>query len=115
MRVFFVLLLSIFSFFVRAEDSYDQEKIKERIRPVGEVRVQAQPSVNDKKALKQDKGKSVYEHYCIICHQDGVAGSPKFGNEKDWQARMNGKKISDLVASAVKGLNAMPSKGTCTE
>lgn len=64
---------------------------------------------------KQEAGKGTYEQFCIICHQDGVAGAPKFQNEKDWGPRLKDRKIEDLVKSAQKGLNLMPAKGTCTE
>lgn len=65
--------------------------------------------------VKAEEGKETYEHFCITCHQDGIAGAPKFRNKKEWDARLSGKKIEDLVDSAVNGLNTMPPQGTCTE
>ncbi len=58
-------------------------------------------------------GKEIYENYCTICHQSGLAGAPKFQSSTDWLKRCEAKKISGLVKSAIKGLNAMPAKGTC--
>lgn len=65
--------------------------------------------------LAAEAGQDTYEHFCITCHQDGVAGAPKFRDNKDWAPRLSGRTIDDLVASAVKGLNTMPPQGTCTE
>jgi cytochrome c5 len=60
-------------------------------------------------------GKSIYEQYCIVCHRDGVAGAPKWRDPKDWNARLSGRGLSDLLASSLKGLNAMPARGTCMD
>ena len=64
---------------------------------------------------KQIEGQATYDEFCVICHQGGVAGAPRFENEKDWKPRLTGKTIDDLVESATKGLNIMPEKGTCVE
>ncbi len=55
----------------------------------------------------------VYEQYCVVCHQNGLMGAPKFQSKKDWDARKKDKKA--LILSAMKGLNAMPAMGTCYE
>lgn len=62
---------------------------------------------------KKEQGQEIYEQYCIVCHRDGLAGAPKFRNEQDWKPRLAGRKLDDLAASSIKGLNAMPAKGTC--
>ena len=41
--------------------------------------------------------------------------APKLKNEKDWNPSLTGRTLKDLVASSLKGLNAMPVKGTCIE
>lgn len=119
MRWKFLLLMSFFPLVMNASEVVNRDQIQERIQPVGTVRVQAQESSATGKTheneVVQNKGKDIYEHFCITCHQDGVAGAPKFHDEKDWKPRLTGKKAGDLVASAIKGLNAMPSQGTCTE
>lgn len=56
------------------------------------------------------KGKEIYGSVCVACHGTGAAGAPKFGDKTAWAPRI-GKGIDALVASATKGLNAMPPKG----
>lgn len=62
-----------------------------------------------------DKAKSIYEQHCIACHNNGVAGAPKWQDKKDWSLRLVGRTPEDLLVSAIKGLKAMPVKGTCME
>jgi cytochrome c5 len=54
-------------------------------------------------------GKTVYEATCAMCHAAGVAGAPKFGDKAAWAPRIATGKAA-LVASVVKGKNAMPPK-----
>ena len=70
---------------------------------------------DDSNNNKPEPGQETYEHFCITCHQDGVAGAPKFRDAGDWKPRLAGKTMDDLVATVTKGLNAMPPQGTCTE
>lgn len=58
-------------------------------------------------------GKEIYETHCHVCHASGLAGAPKFQEHDDWSTRCKQKHLSDLVKSAMQGLNAMPAKGTC--
>jgi cytochrome c5 len=60
-------------------------------------------------------GQVIYEKYCIVCHQDGLVGAPKFQKTTDWTPKLANKTIDELVKSAVSGLNAMPAKGSCSE
>jgi cytochrome c5 len=65
-------------------------------------------------AQARDVGVSVYNSKCIICHQSGVAGAPKLGDKAAWKPRI-ATGIDALLASAIKGKNAMPPKGTCVD
>ncbi|AQR65967.1 cytochrome c5 family protein [Aquaspirillum sp. LM1] len=56
------------------------------------------------------KGKEIYGSVCMACHDTGAAGAPKMGDKAAWAPRI-GKGLDGLVASATKGLNAMPPKG----
>jgi cytochrome c5 len=57
-----------------------------------------------------DDGESVYNAACVACHQAGVAGAPKLGDETAWAERIASGEDA-LVASVVKGKGAMPPKG----
>lgn len=59
-------------------------------------------------------GQNTYEQYCSVCHAGGLAGAPKFHSKQDWSQRCQTKHLKGLVGSAIKGINAMPSKGTCS-
>jgi|LauGreDrversion4_2_1035121.scaffolds.fasta_scaffold87759_2 cytochrome c5 len=58
-------------------------------------------------------GSEIYQTYCTVCHASGLAGAPKFQSKQDWLPRCQQKHMKGLVESAIKGLNAMPAKGTC--
>ena len=106
--------------------------IAERLKPVGEVKVDAgapapaaaapvpaeatavaaAPAAASPAAAggSTDQGKTTYEAVCIACHGAGVAGAPKAGDKAAWSARLvQGKEV--LYASALKGKGIMPAKG----
>lgn len=122
MRLSIVALLFVFSSLLYALEDIDRQQIQQRIQPVGKVHVQDQNGdaavAEEEVAAKVETkvaGQDTYEQYCITCHRDGLAGAPKFHNENDWKPRLSGRTVDDLVASSIKGLNAMPAKGTCVE
>ena len=124
MRLISVALLTVCSFSIFALDDIDRQQIQQRIQPIGKVRVQEQGNDASKtvtedestaKVETKEPGQETYEHYCIVCHRDGLAGAPKFRDATEWGPRLSGRTIDELVASATKGLNAMPPKGTCVE
>ena len=98
----------------------EKEEIRQRIAPLGTVNVtgdaapQAAPAVAATPAAKVDVGEATYKNFCVVCHAAGVAGAPKAHNAGDWAPRMK-KGLDGLVASATKGINAMPPKGTCVD
>jgi len=105
-----------------ADNDFDREQIKQRISPVGKVRVSDDKKsiapaesvlVEKKPPTEKVPGQAVYDQYCMVCHRDGLAGAPKFRVEEDWKPRLAKADIDTLTASVVKGLNAMPPKGTC--
>ncbi|WP_298622374.1 c-type cytochrome [uncultured Legionella sp.] len=124
MRLFIVALFTVISFLLFALDDIDRQQIQQRIQPIGKVRVQedgngASSTEGQDKTVEQvekkEPGQATYEQYCIVCHRDGLAGAPKFHDSNDWKPRISGRTIDELVASSVKGMNAMPAKGTCAE
>lgn len=58
-------------------------------------------------------GKKIYDTACVACHAAGVAGAPILGDKAAWAPRI-AKGLDALVESGIKGLNAMPPKGTFT-
>lgn len=56
----------------------------------------------------------VYAVGCAACHDAGVAGAPKKGNDKQWESRI-AKGIDVLVNNAWKGIGGMPAKGLCAD
>ncbi len=58
-------------------------------------------------------GEQVYQSVCVGCHMPGVAGAPKPGDSKAWNARYGGD-IEKLLVGAKKGINVMPPKGSCS-
>lgn len=65
--------------------------------------------------IDKTSGQAIYEQHCSVCHQDGVAGAPKFRDPSDWKTRLQNQTLEALTSTAIKGLNAMPAKGTCQE
>jgi len=61
-----------------------------------------------------DKGKTVYDTACVVCHQTGVGGAPKFGDKAAWADRI-AKGEATLSEHAIKGFQGkagmMPPKG----
>ncbi|PWY54719.1 cytochrome c5 family protein [Legionella qingyii] len=116
MRLQFLISLFCFSFVVYASEESQQREIQLRIQPVGKVTVQGQAQTDNKaisNVATKEPGQDTYQQYCIVCHRDGLAGAPKFRNEQDWKPRLVKRELNDLLASSIKGLNAMPVKGTC--
>lgn len=101
-------------------DDFDRNQIKQRIKPVGQVNIEGQAQVEPEKkevavVKKTEPGQQTYEQFCAVCHRAGVAGAPKFRDEAAWKTRMDKKDLAQLTASAIKGINAMPAKGTCMQ
>jgi cytochrome c5 len=55
-----------------------------------------------------------YNKYCIACHASGAAGAPKTGDVAAWEPRL-AQGMDTLVATSKAGLNAMPSRGLCSD
>lgn len=92
--------------------------IEQRIKPIGQVRLKGDDSTKvnnakaEVKATKVLSGEDVYNKYCMVCHAAGVAGAPKINDEAMWASRQK-KGIAHMLKRAIKGINAMPPKGTC--
>lgn len=107
-----LIIVGAFVFAGAATAHHMSEKsIRERTQPVGKLVVAAATTQAGASAGAVRSGEEVYKAFCTTCHATGVANAPKTGTA-DWKPRL-AKGIDGLVASSVKGLNAMPPKGTC--
>ncbi|MGH8563836.1 MAG: c-type cytochrome [Gammaproteobacteria bacterium] len=76
----------------------------------------AAPAVQPPLQIAQagDKGKTVYDTACVVCHQTGVGGAPKIGDKAAWADRI-AQGESTLADHAIKGFQGktgmMPPKG----
>ncbi len=111
--LFSALLAASFSF-ADLSGSLDEDAIKKRLQPMGEVTVEAGTApVAAASAAPAEVGQELYHKYCHICHETGLAGAPKFGDKADWAPRI-AEGMDTLLKHAINGYKAMPPKGTCT-
>lgn len=73
--------------------------------PLGLLPSEKQPTLK--------RGKQVYVHACIICHQNGQMSAPQIGNAANWYMRLKASGLTGLYRHAVNGYNSMPVKGAC--
>ena len=90
------------------------DKIRERIKPVGEVCIGAECGGAAVVASGPRSGEEVYNGACTACHGAGILGAPKNGDKATWDERL-AKGIDESLALAIKGINAMPPKGNCAD
>ena len=56
-------------------------------------------------------GETIYKQSCFACHDTGSAGAPKRGDKTAWAPRIvQGPAV--LYNASLKGLNAMPPRGS---
>lgn len=99
----------------------DEGAIKERIAPIGKVRIagdQAQngnggQAANGGQTAEARSGQQVYDKFCAACHTPGVLNAPRINNAEDWEPRL-AQGMETVFQHAWEGYNAMPAKGTCS-
>lgn len=96
-----------------SNDNMLAESTLKRIAPVGQLRTAdsveegtGEPAV----AAAPKTAEELYSGACAACHDSGVAGAPKKGDDAEWTKRAESG-IDALVASVVSGKGAMPPKG----
>ncbi len=96
-----------------AEAGTDEE-IRERIKPFGSLCVVGQDCGGPVEVVAAAAmgGQEVYQKFCSICHQAGVAGAPLLQDAAQWEPRL-AKGMDVLFSSTINGINAMPPMGTC--
>ncbi len=96
-----------------ANTDAQNDKIRERIKPVGSVCVGAEcGGAVVAAAAAPRSGEEVYNTACMACHAVGVLGAPKKGDKAAWDSRL-AKGLNASLQNAIKGINAMPPKGNC--
>ncbi len=93
-----------------------ENSVLERIKPVGEVRIDTSTQVASAEIVETAvrSGEEIYNSKCAGCHTSGVMGSPKFASLEDWAPRI-GLGLEKLTLSAIAGKGGMPAKGTCMD
>jgi cytochrome c5 len=99
------------------EDPRFQERISDRIAPIGQVAIAGQdnshlrdpggvaPSQVEPAAapsMAALSGQDVYMTACTACHGAGIAGAPKTGDPAAWEARL-AQGMDTLVRHAIEG------------
>ena len=93
-----------------------ENSVLERIKPVGEVRIDTSTLVASAEIVETAvrSGEEIYNSKCAGCHTSGVMGSPKFASLEDWAPRID-LGLEKLTLSAIAGKGGMPAKGTCMD
>ncbi|QLF94011.1 cytochrome c5 family protein [Pseudomonas sp. ABC1] len=98
------------------------DAIAARLKPVGEVCIQGQECAAAAAGASAvagggaRSGQDVVAKFCNACHSIGLLDAPKVGDSAAWKARADKEGgLDGLLATAIKGLNAMPPKGTCAD
>jgi len=90
-------------------DGTTEQATDARIAPVAHFEI---VDANAPRAFKS--GKEVYEAVCTTCHQNGIAGAPKFGDATAWAPRI-AQGATTLYDHAINGYHGkagqMPAKG----
>ena len=93
-----------------------ENSVLERIKPVGEVRIDTSTQVASAEIVETAvrSGEEIYNSKCAGCHTSGVMGSPKFASLEDWAPRID-LGLEKLTLSAIAGKGGLPAKGTCMD
>jgi len=84
-----------------------------RIRPVATTVTEA-PAPAPQAGGAARSGEAVFQASCTACHATGAAGAPKLGDKAAWAPRL-ARGTDQLAQHALRGFNAMPAKGGCTD
>jgi cytochrome c5 len=87
-------------------NAQSEEAIARRIKPVGEVVVEAGGGA----AKSARTGQQIVETVCAACHATGVLNAPKVGDAKAWAPHIK-EGLEALTQVAIKGKGAMPPRG----
>jgi len=99
-----------------SSDAMIDSALLERIKPIGEVRIDSSIVVasSESSGNAERSGEKIYNANCIGCHSSGVMGAPKFASLEDWAPRID-LGLEKLTLSAIAGKGGMPARGTCMD
>jgi cytochrome c5 len=112
LKALIVAAATVFAAQAYAAADSQEDKIRERIKPVGEVCVGAECGGAVVAAAGPRSGEEVYGAACGACHTAGVLGAPKNGDVAAWDERLS-KGMDETWQNAINGINSMPPKGNC--
>ena len=123
---FTIVILVIANFLYSSDsatmDDKEQQRVAERIKPIGEVYIGSVPvgetatkveppsAAGATVAAADLNGEAAYQQVCAVCHDAGVLNAPKPGDAAAWEPR-RAKGLDTLYANAINGIGAMPAKG----
>ena len=97
----------------RHDTSGDEQRVLERIKPVGTI------VIADASAPRGNlTGEQVYAQVCKTCHEPGLAGAPKSGDKAAWTPRIaqgEGTLVQHAIAGFQGKTGVMPPKGGNTD
>ena len=88
----------------------------ERIKPVGDVRIDTSNMVAsaERNESSERSGEAIYNSKCSGCHTSGVMEAPKYASLEDWSTRID-VGLEKLTLSAIAGKGGMPPRGACMD
>ena len=119
---FGLLILGISVAGVAMGQSVRDQRIAERLAPVGQVCLAGEDcasagaaSVAGNSAASSGAfdAAATYDQYCAMCHNTGMAGAPERSDADHWAARVDDVGFATVVENAINGVNAMPPRGMC--
>ena len=81
------------------------DKVAARVQPIGKLEIGAPAAAPGARS-----GDEIVKAVCAACHQAGVANAPRIGDAAAW-GKLAKAGMPALLASAIKGVGAMPPKG----
>lgn len=116
LKALIIMAITIFAVQAWADTDAANQKIQERIKPVGTVCAGTECGGASEAAASSSvrSGESIYNKACVACHGSGLLDAPKKGDAAAWDKRY-AQGEETVLKHAINGLNAMPPKGTCND
>ncbi|HEV2110001.1 MAG TPA: c-type cytochrome [Gammaproteobacteria bacterium] len=97
--------------------STEEQLIDQRLAPIGDVQISGNAATQMAVAPAggaasgaPKSGKEIWQGTCSACHQAGLLGAPKIGDQAAWAPRV-AKGMELLKQHALHGFNQMPAHG----